>query len=131
MDHIDTGMRATNTPLCARDRGDAGAMDFLVGDFTTDGAWHTLDLSGIIPAHAHAVAVSVAAAATAINKTLKFRTLGNANDFNRTLICTQAGNILSAQDIIVYPDANGRIEYNISPATWILITFCVKGWWPR
>ena len=31
------------------DRGEVADFDFRVGDFTKDGAFHTLDLSGIVP----------------------------------------------------------------------------------
>lgn len=111
------------------DRGDAPANDFVLGDLTTDGGWHTLDLSGIVPEHAHGIALQVLALNTAVNRSVKFRTRGNVNDFNRSFIVTQTAVIISAADCVVIPNANREIEYSASVGGWLLINICVKGWW--
>jgi len=111
------------------DRGDPAAADFLKGDLTLDGAWHDLDLSGIVPSNAKAVALYVALFATDVNQNIWFRTNGNVNTYNVSRAFTQTSLIWSTGDFIVPLDEARKIEYMSVNPTWISISITVKGWW--
>lgn len=73
--------RGTTTIAGYVDRGDPAGVDKIVGDFTLDGNWHDLDLSGIVPAGTKAVYLTVTLAAVAGNY-IYFRKNGNVNTAN-------------------------------------------------
>lgn len=111
------------------DRGDPAADDFTAIDFTRDGTWYTLDLSGIIPANVKAVSLSFITLSGLAGKRARFRTLGNANEFNISLVGIQVANMLIGHDLIIAPDADGKIEYKLDAGGWAIVTLNVKGWW--
>lgn len=111
------------------DRGDPAAVDFAVGDLTKDGAWHDLDLSGIIPAGASGVLLRVLISANALHKIVFIRKKGNANDENSFLAITGAAGVLLANDGVVPLPASRILEYNITVAVWVTLNFTVAGWW--
>lgn len=111
------------------DRGDATDWDFEVGDLNTNGAYHDLDLSGIVPAGAKAVALYVYIADDAVNSYLWFRKNGNANSYNRSLLRIQVANVYYDTNIVVACDTNRVIEYLAANVTWVAISILVIGWW--
>lgn len=110
-------------------RGDPSAADFSVNDFTKDGSYHDLDLSGIVPAGAVAVALSVLLLNVNPNQYVSWRRNGNVNAHNRSQIRTQAANVYIGADIIVFCDAGRVVEYNFNSSSGWTIYVVVKGWW--
>jgi len=110
------------------DRGDHSAHDFSVGDLTTNGAWHDLDLSSIVPAGAKAVLLMVGMSDDAANRIVVFRKNGNTNTFNMSSISNHVTNIPNYGDLIVPCDTNRIIEYLADNATFTSININVKGW---
>lgn len=110
-------------------RGDPPLWDFLVGDFITDGQWHDLDLSGIIPENVKAISVLAAINATTVGLYVFFRQKGNSNLYNRGDIRTVVANLWNTGDMTLIPDANRKIQYQTSAATFTAIDLVVKGWW--
>lgn len=110
------------------DRGDPANVDWALEDFTADGAWHDLDLTSVVPAGASAVAFACVIFNTIEGKTIAFRTNGNSNSCNTSLVSNVAVGVIS-QDIIIAPDANGVIEYNTTAGGWLSLNLSVKGWW--
>ncbi len=111
------------------DRGDPAAHDFIKTDFTRDGAWHELDLSGIVPAGAKAVSLALTIRSSTVMALCKFRTKGNANEINRSMAWTQVANIWVGNDLVVPLSSDRKIEYNIANIVWTFIKLNVKGWW--
>lgn len=111
------------------DRGDTADDDFTVGDFTKDGNWHELDLSGIVPAGAKSVLFKFFYMSTGASNICIFRTLGNTNDSNVSVAATQVANVLHSLDIVIPLDADRKIEYQFQSGTWLVAVFTVKGWW--
>ena len=110
------------------DRGDPAAVDYAVGDLTTDGDWHDLDLSSIVPDGAVAVKVSVGIEDDAAGSSFSLRKNGNSNTINRFRIITQdAGDIMVGSDI-VFCDENRVIEYLATSTTWTTINIAITGW---
>jgi len=110
------------------DRGDNAGHDFLVGNFTRDGAWHDLDLSSIVPSGASWVYVVVTFKASAADKTLSLRKKGNVNAYNVATEKTQVANIYCNLSGWVACDANRIIEYYLTDATVNAIYFNVRAW---
>ncbi|MCK5616901.1 hypothetical protein KAR91_84345 [Candidatus Pacearchaeota archaeon] len=115
--------------LCFVDRGDPAAADFAIGDLTKDGAYHDLDLSGIVPAGAKSVSLSVIGVNAFVNKFASFRTDGNANEFNISLLAVTVALVLNAGDIVVPVTGTHIIEYNLTAGGWVFFAITVKGWW--
>jgi len=111
------------------DRGDPAANDFTITNFIRDGAWHDLDLSGIIPENVKAVAISFAGYNTEASKHVWMKTKGNIKDFNKSQFFTQTAGLVFTGDMIVAPNENGIIEYQIESTGWLYINITVKGWW--
>lgn len=110
-------------------RGDAGAPDFVVANFTRDGAWHDLDLSGIIPAGATAAAAALFIRANVTANTIRFTPSDFAGDDNRTNIITQAAGVSIEQDITLVLNSDRKVRYKATAGNWTAIQLTIKGWW--
>lgn len=111
------------------DRGDVDTKDFTLPDFTTNLAWHDLDLSGIIPADAKGVCVRLNLKANVTNAYIFFRKKGNVNDINMSILRTQVVNLSIDNDTVISLDENRIVEYKASNVNWVVIDFVVKNWW--
>lgn len=118
----DSGARGT----AFVDRGDPAAVDWDEGDLTADGAWHDLDLSGVVPPGAALVLLRVRLEATV--QSLHFRKNGNSNEVNVTGEETGGGASIMHQDLLVAPDSNAVIEYMLSGAV-TSVDIVIGGWW--
>lgn len=95
------------------DRGDLAAADFVKTDLTADGAFHELDLSGIIPPHTKRVIIYVIGATTAVNSNILFRTKGCDSWFNIARIYFNHAGWGEAQRIELSVSEDLMIEYLI------------------
>lgn len=111
------------------DRGDPPAWDFAKPDFTTDSAWHDLDLSGIVPENARGVVLHLAINSGLIGSFAQFRKNSTTTPFSRSELRIQTGGLFNDADIVVSLDADRFIEYKISNVLWTNIYLGVKGWW--
>ncbi len=111
------------------DRGDPAANDFAVGDFTTDGTWNDLDLSGIIGTGVKLVHLRVSIEDGAANSGMYFRENGNSNAYNFSGGATAVANVDNhIDDCFVMCDSNGVIEYLGSNLAFTRIDLVVRGW---
>lgn len=110
------------------DRGDPAAWDFTISNFTRNGAWHDLDLSGIVPVSTKAVYICVVVIASSPAKSVMFRKNGNSNEYNKYHLITQAANIRIDGFGWVACDSNYIIEYLVTDTTVSTINFLVRGW---
>ncbi len=111
-----------------RNRGTVAAIDFAVGDLTTDATWNALDLSGIIPTTAKFVLLSVHVSDDVAGEVLIFRpTAGDPNE-NRSTIATQVANIANYADMWVPVGASRAVYYYATNVVWTTINITVKGW---
>jgi hypothetical protein len=110
------------------DRGDPAAWDFEVGDFTTDGAWHDLDLSGIIPAGVSMVQINITFSDDNPGSWILFRKKGNVNEFNMDVARSQVTDVINDACVMVQPDINGIIQYKTFSTAFTIINLVVRGW---
>jgi len=110
-------------------RGDAGSPDFEAPDLTHDGAWHTLDLTAIIPAATSAIAIHAGIRSADISAGMLFRTLGNTGIYNLSICRTHSAGIGFDYDIVVPTNSLQSIEYWSSLLTSPTVQLTVKGWW--
>lgn len=115
-------------PLQFIGRGDPAVYDFTLTDFTTNDAYHDLDLSAIIPKGTKLVLLRVVLIADAGYRSFHLRTNGQSNEINRAYCRTVTGGSGASADLYVVPDANGVIEYKASNITWTNIDICIAGW---
>lgn len=109
------------------DRGnDAGAADFT--SFTTDGSWHDLDLSSIVPSGAVAAVLRVQIKDDAAESILQFRKNGATSTYAIPGVMTQVANIMNEQVITVPCDEARAIEYKGTNTTFTSIEVDVIGW---
>lgn len=128
-DKGDQGDKGDIGDLSFVDRGDPASWDFTVGDFTADGNYNDLDLSGIIPENTKAVIVTVIIEATAANLGVHFRTKGNTNLVNMQSVVSQVANQHNKLQFVIKPDANRKIEYSAAVTTWTALQLVVMGWY--
>lgn len=126
---IDLIIESIGVPPCYIDRGDEAIDDFRAIDFTRDGFWHTLDLSGIIPTNATAVSLTVLIASGIINDIATFapRITSGLGNFNT--IVSQVANLSINKDLTISIGPNRTIAYKIPPGVWQVVNLSVKGWW--
>lgn len=110
-------------------RGDPAVNDYSLIDLTTDGNWHDLDLSGIVPDGAIGVSLHIHVVATGINKSITLRENGNVNTVNTSVVNTQIAFLVNHGDGVLALDSDRKIEYSTSVGGWVVIELAVKGWW--
>jgi len=111
------------------DRGDPAAADWVETDLTTDGSWHDLDLSSIVPEDTICVCLAVEIKYTATEFKLEFRKKGYTNNLTNSISRTQAVNVWNSNDCIVACDEDRFIQYRGSNVATPVIYVTVKGWW--
>lgn len=111
------------------DRGDPAGFDFTLVDFTTDGTWRDIDLSGIIPAGAKTAACHLIVRADVAGAQATFRKNGNSNTINTSSVRSQAIGIYNDDDIIIPLDGDRKAEYLLENVAWTRCYLTVKGWW--
>ena len=118
--HVTPGLQYVN-------RGDPAAADFTTGTLTADGAWHTLDISAIVPVNAKLVVLRMRAANSAASRTMRVSKVGNVNAFACASMTTNVANIAVEQTTII--DCSGQhIQYWLTSATWADLGLTVLGW---
>ena len=110
------------------DRGDAAVYDFLVGDLTTDGVKHDLDLSGIIPLGTKAVLLKMNIVDNLTGKYISVFKKGYTG-VNTAPIRTQAAGVITDGHFIVAVDNNRKCEYITSNTAFTGISILVTGWY--
>lgn len=109
-------------------RGDPTSYDFQVGDLTTDGVWHDLDLSGIVPEGASAVILKLIVADDSATSEIHFRKKTGTTNLNQWSTKTRTVTFSKYQQGIVFCDTNRVIQYWASNTTWTTINLLVVGW---
>lgn len=113
-----------------KDRGDPSSPDFT--SFTTDNAYHDLDLSSIVPAGTSAVCIHLTAKNSAVagGESVTFRKKGNTNSQNVSVLFSQVANVLFSGDCTVAVDSNRFIQYLFTNgAAWSSTSLTVKGYY--
>lgn len=111
------------------DRGNRTSWDYRLVNLTTNGAWHLLDISGIVPTEARAVLLRVRLEDNAANSYFSFRTFANTGTHNTSAIYTQVANIPVNGDLVCPIDSDGKLGYQAKNVVWTSIDILVKGWW--
>ena len=112
------------------DRGDPAAFDFTLSDFTTDGNWHSTDLSTIIsPSNVKVVLMRFQIESAEANKSVRLRTTGSNNEISVSEAVTQVINIPIILEAMIPLTSDKFIEYSIPSADYTNLNLVVKGWW--
>ena len=111
------------------DRGDPAIVDFSVGDLTTDGNWHDLDLSAIVPVGTKAVHLRIQASDDVPDRSFHLRKKGSSNNLNSAQLRTQVANVSVHNDCVVSCDSNRVIEYKAANTVWTTLYVIVRGWY--
>jgi len=109
-------------------RGDPSAADWVLAVLSTDGAYHTLNVSAIVKCVATAIYVRLGVSADTAGRILTLRKLGNSNQINILRVVTQVAGVTVHVAGIVPITLAGDFEYNATSATWDSITIEVCGW---
>jgi len=111
------------------DRGDPAVYDYDKDDLTKDGAWHDMDLSGIVPEKAKAVFIIGHLEGNGADWTIMFRKKGNTNEVVHGGMETLRANIERHRSSIIALDDNRKIQYKADAQAWATLDLAVKGWW--
>jgi hypothetical protein len=129
VDYVVYGESLVATATKKVDRGDPAAVDKVVGDFGTTGAWTDMDLSAIVPAGALFVDLSFEVQATAAGFGLTLRKKGNANGPASISARSQAANVLVPAFGSIACSTGRVIQYYLDAATWTAINLTVLAWY--
>lgn len=122
---MDFRRRAGNKYI---DRGDVIGYDFSLPIFTTDGDWHTLSLSAIVPTGAKIVHINLGLESPTSAARAYFRNSAFNSAYNALKSRIQAPNTRYMAEGLITLDANRCLEYELEPTTWTRIDLCVRGW---
>jgi hypothetical protein len=111
------------------DRGDSATHDWDQTTLTTDGAYHDLDCSPVVPAGAKAILFRVTISDNLVQQSFIMRENGNSNAINKSIVQTQVANVINDADMIVACDSDRVVEYGASNTTWTNINIAIRGWW--
>ncbi len=125
---IDLVIEAIGIPPVYIDRGDPAAADFTKITLTADGAYHELDLSGIVPAGASAVHLAMQLIHGAIGVSLRLREIGNVNETNSATLFVQVAFSAIYHDPFIKIGVDRKIEYKLSNVAWTTVDLTVRGW---
>lgn len=110
------------------DRGDVASADWTVGDFTTDGNWHDLDCSSVVPAGANFIGFLIILIDDAVTTSLKLRKNGNSNTGNVAVLYTQVVNTVNSAILWIPCDTNRVVEYQTPNLTITTLNVTIIGW---
>ena len=108
--------------------GDLQDAQFAVGDFTKDGSYNELDISGIVPVGTKIILVFIKYLAAEQGKNFIFRPKGYTDYYNALNDYTEQGSLPYYKDGLIWVSSDRIIEYNISAATWAIFDFTIRGW---
>lgn len=120
---------ANRTKITWRDNFVDG--DFTVGDLTTDGNWHTLDLANIVPANANHVYLHTRFASNQLEKRFGFKPTSHANIGVSIEGFTQVADVTVSFNGWLPLNANKQIDYVVSNSAANVIsiaTIWISGW---
>ncbi|RLC81854.1 MAG: hypothetical protein DRJ03_19710 [Chloroflexi bacterium] len=131
--HQDSGSDEIDcTGLAGRinyvDRGDPAAWDWTVSDFTTDGNWHDLDCSAIVPAGAKAIIFRIHITDDLVGTYFQLRKNGNTNSYSSVMEIVNEANRYNNGTHIVPCDEDRIVEYRTTNTTIDAINVLVMGW---
>jgi hypothetical protein len=113
-----------------KDRGDIGAVDKEVGDFTQDGNWHDWDISALVGSKAVLVGVRVVMTGPDAGEVFLLQRNGGTAGYNVDQLYLPVANLGIAATLFVQTDAAGVIEYKAGALLGRLSTLnaTVCGW---
>lgn len=111
------------------DRGDPAAYDYAKEDLTIDGAWHDMDLSGIVSIHAKAVFIIGHLQGAGVDWEIRFRKKDNVNEIVHGGMETLRAGVERHRSSIVALDADQTIQYKADNENWTTLSLAVKAWW--
>lgn len=138
---INTHLMSTQNPHCVTagqlgltglsytDRGDPASWDFSKADLSTDGAWHVLDLSPIVPDGVALIHLAIRAASAYNNQTIVFCKNGLVNKLNGlTIRVPHGGNQEYYKAGWVACGADRKLDYWTNNITWQALDVLIRGW---
>lgn len=111
------------------DRGDPAVYDYAKENLTIDGAWHDLNLAGIVPVGAKAVFILGHLQGNAVDWKISFRKKGNVNEIVHGGMETLRANVERHRSSIVALDADRKIQYKVDDKAWDTLDLAIKAWW--
>ncbi len=111
------------------DRGDPAAYDYAKEDLTIDGAWHDMNLSGIVSEKATAVLIIGHLKGNGADWHIIFRKKGNVNEINHDGMETVRANIERHRSSIVALGVDRKIEYKVDDVAWDTLNLAIRAWW--
>lgn len=107
---------------------DSSSADWTESTLTTDGDWHDLDCSSIVPAGATAILFKVIIMDNTANAAMNLKKKGNTYSTEGGQAYVPAYNRYAAGHYIIQCDSDRKIEYDFSNLTWTRIRIQVMGW---
>lgn len=110
------------------ERESRSGYDYTDADLTTDGSWHDLDLSSIVPEGAVKVAMRFTVVDNSANMHIQFRKNGDSSTYNQ-VIRTQVNGVSIDTLFKVFCDSSRVIEYEASNTTFSEIGITIIAWY--
>lgn len=110
------------------DRGDPISYDYSKNNLTKNSNWHTLDLSGVVPAGAIGVLLFIEYEVNTAGMAIYFRKTGNTQFSNVLKSNVLVANQKACFSGIVFCDGSRNIDYWISTSTWSSLNIIIRGW---
>ena len=126
---IDLIIEAIGIPPVFIDRGNPAARDMGFFNFTIDGAWHDVDLSGVVPVGATGVCLAVEIKANTADVLIDWRKKDNVNTINKSRVLTYLANVETSNDCTLAVNSDRVVQYRVIGAGVTDLSMVVKNWW--
>jgi hypothetical protein len=110
------------------DRGDTALPDFMLADLTSDGEWHDLDLSDIIPKGASFAFIQAFIQDEIVGSYIAFRKKGYTGDFNADILILCVANCYARGTMFIPLGSDRVIQYQMTNTVFSSAAVTVRGW---
>ena len=103
--------------------------DFVLADFTTDGEWHELDLSSILPEDAKLIDVYVHIQDNLVGNFFTLKSYGEVNSYNVIEVHSEVANTENDTEGFLYVGDKRIIQYKATDTVFTNIKLTIRGYW--
>lgn len=100
-----------------------------LGGWTPDGAWHTIDVSGLVPEHVKALYGTFKITSTSIPGVLYLRPTGKTMTTNTCVFRTLIADLIHNLDIPIELNDDRKFDFRLTVGVGLAVTSRIRGWW--
>lgn len=110
------------------ERPDPALWDYSVSDFVTDGTWHDISFSPIVPAGVVAVLLRIQFKDNTVGAKVVFKKKDQVNGINAVVVKIEKANVQRDVDRVAFVDHNQMAEYLVTNTIITELDVSIRAW---